>query len=284
MSESQAVVTTQNLELSPVRVTYKGRDLGATLGNVVLTTKYMKAPMYADQWGKTVADRAVSGLEISITTELAEVINKDNWKDLFHPAKLVGTGAKGMYFDNAVGRKDSADAGILLLHPLSLPDANLSRDHKFYKAIPSAESEITYGPDQQARLKCVWNVLPDDSVIPARFYFHGDPAIGLVAATAGSPVFTGTGNGTLTSVAVYSGVTQTETITVKCIAAPGAHQAIFEVSGSLSGILGNFSLPGSAGGSVNVVTPVISFTITDGTTDFAVNDQWTIPTVAANYI
>jgi hypothetical protein len=272
------------MELSPVRVKFGGVDLGGSLGNVVISTKFMKAPIMADQSGKTVRDRRVSGIEITLTTELAQIKDKDIWKVVFPHAKEVVSGPnKAMYFEGAIGDSDLAHAAELLLHPLSLADADLSGDHKFYKACASAESEITYGPEEQARLKIVWNILPDDSTVPDRFYFHGDPAVGLVPASAGAPIQSGTGNGTLTAVAVFNGATKTETITAKVIAVPGVDEAIFEVTGSVSGFLGNVSLPGTPLGSVNFVSGPIAFTLTDGSTDFVVNDQFTIATVASNY-
>lgn len=283
MSLSNAVVATSKMELSPVRVKFKGVDLGGSLGNVVISTKFLKAPIMADQSGKTVRDRRVSGIEITLTTELVQIKDKDIWKVVFPHAKEVVSGLNKMiYVEGAIGDSDLANAGELILHPLSLADADLSGDHKFFKACGSAESEITYGPEEQARLKIVWNILPDDTTVPDRFYIHGDPSIGLVSASAGAPVYSGTGNGALTAVAVFNGATKTETITVLCIAA-AANGGIFQVTGSVSGFLGNITLPGSPLGSANFISSVINFTLADGGTDFVVNDQFTIATVASNY-
>lgn len=283
MSLSNATVTTSKMELSPVRVTFNGVDLGGSLGNVVVTTKYNKANILADQSGNTVRDRRVSGIEVTVTTELVQVKDIDIWKVVFPNALKVTSGLnKALYVQGAIGESDLAKAGILILHPLSLPDADLSGDHKFYKACGSAESEITYGPEEQAKLKIVWNILPDDSVVPDRFYFHGDPSIGLVNAVAGTPSYTGTGNGAMTAVTAYSGATVTETITVTCIAA-AANGGIFQVVGSVSGFLGNVTLPGTPLGMANFLSSVLSFTLADGSTDFVVSDAFTIVMTAANY-
>ena len=74
---SYATVTTSNMELTPMRVTYNGVDLGGTLANVVISAKYAKSNILADQSGSTVRDRRVSGVEITVTTELSEIKNKD---------------------------------------------------------------------------------------------------------------------------------------------------------------------------------------------------------------
>jgi hypothetical protein len=85
----------------------------------------------------------------------------------------------GTYIDfkSAVGDGDLSNAGTLLLHPLSQPDAVLDFDWTFYKACASAESQVTYGPDKQVTLKAVWNILPDTSVTPAKFARHGDASL-----------------------------------------------------------------------------------------------------------
>lgn len=264
-----------------MRVKFDGVDLGGTLGNVVVSAEYTKADIKADQLGETVLDRRVSGLNIKITTELTEIKNKDLWKVVFPHLQLVdgGVGGKMVRAVSKVGESDLDLSKILLLHPLSLPDADLSGDYKFYKAVADAKSEITYSPSDQARLKIVWNIYPDMSVSPAQFFIHGDPSIGLTAASAGSPSFTGTGNGTMGSVSVFSGVSVTETITATCIHA-ASNAGLFAVSGSLSGPLGNATV----GVAFVAQSPqVIAFTIADGSTDFIVGDQFTVATTAANY-
>ena len=80
-------------------------------------------------------------------------------------------------FKSAVGDGDLSNAGSLLLHPLSQPDATLDFDWTFWKACASAESQITHGPDKQVTLKIVWNILPDTSVTPAKFARHGNASL-----------------------------------------------------------------------------------------------------------
>jgi hypothetical protein len=168
------------MELTPMRVTYAGLDLGGTMANVSIMAKYSKANIVADQSGTTVRDRRVNGLEITVTTELSEVQFKNNWKVVFPHATKLGTGNANLAaidFKDAIGDGDLSHAGLLVLHPLSKADSDLSSDYNFYKAVASAESTIVYGPSEQARLKIVWNILPDDSVTPNKFFRYGDPAV-----------------------------------------------------------------------------------------------------------
>lgn len=174
---SYAVVSTNNMELTPMRVTYNGVDLGGTLGNVLISMKYTKAEIKADQSGTTIRDRRVSGLEITVTTELAEVNNKDLWKVLFPHATEISTGTKAIDFKENMGDSDLANAHELKLHPLSRADATVAYDFTFFKATASAESEYNAGPTEQSKMKIVWNILPDDSVTPNKFMRFGDPAL-----------------------------------------------------------------------------------------------------------
>jgi hypothetical protein len=283
MPNSSAVVSTANMELTPVRVTYNGVDLGGTHGNVKVSIETSKAEIKADQSGETVRDRRISGLNIKIETALAEIRDINKWKVVFPNQPLLTTGGNSaMQFQNKIGASDLAAAKQLVLHPLSRADADLSGDILIYKAVADEKSEITYSPSGQALLKILWNVLPDTTTVPERFMFYGDPSIGLVAATAGSPAFTGTGDGTVTSVAVYNGFTATETITVKCVGDTTGND--FFVSGSVSGALGEFNVAALAGSLYNFVSDKISFTLTQGATQFVYGDEFTIATTASNNI
>lgn len=175
---STATVTTSNMELTPMRVKFGTSgsevDLGGTLGNVVISAKYSKSNILADQSGTTVRDRRVSGVEVSVTTELTEIQDKDIWKVVFPHASLTGTGTSGtINFNDNIGDSDLSNAKQLILHPLSKNDLDTSGDYTFFKAVASAESSITYSPTEQARLKIVWNVLPDESATPNKFFKYG---------------------------------------------------------------------------------------------------------------
>jgi hypothetical protein len=187
-----------NTMLSPCRVNFKGVDLGGTLGNVTVSFETEKSEIKMDQLGTGPIDRVVSKQTMKVAFEIAEIKNKDNWKAVFPHFHEITSGLnKAIYSDSQIGRRDQDDAGLMVLHPLALIDADKSGDHNFYKMISDGTSEIIYGPGEQVRLKFSGIVLPDFSVQPVRYYLHGDPAIGLIAAVAGSPVFTGTGGGSL---------------------------------------------------------------------------------------
>jgi hypothetical protein len=289
MSNSNAQINVLNIPLSPMRVKFNSVDVGGTTGDVTLSIKMKMSPIKVDQLGDSEIDDVVSGLHYSIKFVLAEVKNKDNWKIAFPSMKeIVNGGLKAIYSDAAIGDHLYPKAQQLLLHPLENVDADLSEDYLFYKASAQNASEVKYGPSKQTGLSVEFKVYPDTGTLPARYMFHGDPSIGLVAAIAGSPVAgANTGNGTLDTVSVTSGITKTETITATCVGSSGSGSE-FAVSGSVSGALGVVNLPAANGSQVTFLPAagspqVISFKLHQGTVQFVLNDSFTIPTTASNY-
>lgn len=280
-SLSFSTITPGNFELTPCRVNYKGVDLGATVGNVKVSIKEELAELKSDQLGKTIIDRRVSGFSCTVETSLAENQNKANWNVIFPAHKLVTnptTGFSNYYFDSAVGTSMADLAGPLILHPLSRPNTDLSGDVMVYLAAANGASEYEFGPDKQIAMKIHWDMYPDFTSSPPRFLLFGDPSIGVIPATAGSATAgTGnTGNGTVTGITVFSGVTDTEVVTLKCVTAGTGGN--FYVSGSVAGPLGLATVGQS------FTSSQIGFTINTGGTAFAVGDSFTIATTGANYV
>lgn len=286
MSASNSIITPPDIVLSPMRVTYNGVDLGGTEGGVTFSPKYDIADIMVDQYGKTKIDGVVSGEHFNVKFTLAETKNKSNWKVAFPHSKLVGSGGEGsesIYFDMQIGDKLSNHTAVLILHPLSAVDGDLSQDIMIYKAVALSASELKYGPDKQVGLAVEMEALPDTNVIPARFCLYGDPSIGIINASAGAavPGMSNVGNGTIGAIGVNNAKTETETVTVQCVGQTSGND--FSVTGSLSGPLGDLHLNAASGSLIHFVAPPISFTITQLGTQFAYGDVFTIPTTGANY-
>lgn len=288
MSVSTSNVNPLNIPLTPMRVTFNGVDLGGTTNQCAIHIEQHMVDMKVDQFGSSVIDKVVAGAKFSVKLVLAEVKNKANWKVAFPSLHQVGTGPYAIYADMQVGDHMLPKAAQLLLHPLENANSDLSEDYLFYKATAMQVSEVKYGPEHQTGLSVEFTVYPDTGTVPARYMLHGDPGIGLVAATAGSAVAgSNTGNGTVGTIAVYNGVTKTETITITVLDGGGSGNDI-KVSGSVSGILGVGHLAQSNGSTLSFIpaspTPqVISFVVTQGTVEFIAGDSFTIATTASNY-
>lgn len=283
MSASNSNLTPSDIVLTPMRVTLGGVDLGGTEGGVTVSPKYKIAPIKEDQAGDTELDGVVSGQAYTVKFILAETKLANHWKIAFPHAKLVGTYPnQSLYFDLQIGDKLSLHAQLMLLHPLSAVDGNLTQDLTFYKAVAMSATEIKYGPDKQTGLSVEMMILPDTGVIPFKFMIYGDPSIGIVNASAGAAVSgANTGNGVISSVGVSNASTETETITVQCVGASSGNN--FDVSGTVSGPLGGFHVAAAVSSTWNFVSNEITFTFTQGSIQSAFGDSYTIATVAANY-
>jgi hypothetical protein len=282
MSASNSVIGPGNFELSPCRVTFKGVDVGATLGNVVVKNKTSLAELKSDQLGTTFIDKRVSGHNFQIDTEFAEVKFKPNWKILFPMHKMVTQGSSTLFiFDSQIGFSQVSAAGLLNLHPLSLPNTDLSEDFNIYLAAAQGQADYEFSPTAQVKLKCTWDVYPDFSTPTPRFYYFGDPSTALVGASAAAAVAgTGnTGNGTVTNITAFSGYTKTEVVSMQCVT-PGSAGS-FYVSGTLSGALGLATVGLLFNGPAT--NPEIAFKLNNGSTPFAANDNFTIATTSSNY-
>jgi|GEM_PF-2453252 len=172
------VVTTSNLDIGPCQVLFNSVDLGATLKNVTIKFKYEKTPLMADQYGKTILDMAISGMDVTVETEIAETRDKSKFSAIF-PSALLGGTSPHQYIDfkDQTALRQLSLAQTLLLHPLV--DASSAHDNEwyFFKALPLEDSTYVFGPTEQAVLKVTWRILLDTSVTPARMFRAGDHSL-----------------------------------------------------------------------------------------------------------
>lgn len=277
----------QNLFLSSAILKYDGVDFGLVSG-VKLTNKELTTEGKSDQFGKAIINHFYVGQEIGLELEMDQYTVL-NMKKVFPNAKLItGVSSYKLAFGDGIGQQYYSLAKPLEILASSDDTSDYSHYYKLWKAVPIPEATVEMGPEKQVRIKFKFMVYPDVTQPVGMLYgFMGDPAAGtLVAASAGPAVAGGSnvGNGTVGSFVVSDTYTVTETWTATCIAAV-VNGGIFSVVGSVTGSRGNATV-GSAYKS-NSITPAnseIGFTIADGSTDFAVGDTFTIPTVAANYV
>lgn len=276
---SFATITTTNISISPVRVTYNSVDLGATEGDVTVSIELPNAEIKVSQYGDTLIDLVNKGAIVKAKFRLLEV-TPANLKNLYPAAFKVGS--TGLYVASNVGYKLSAYASALVLHPLEKADNDYSKDVKFFKAISMSPAEIPYSAENITGLDVEMLALPDFTPgAQARFAILGDPTVGLTNASAAAAVAGGgnTGNGTVGSITVYNATTLTETITLTCVD-EGANSGEFHVTGGDGRSLGIATVGVAFTADDNSIT----LTISDGATDFAEGDTFTIATTAANWI
>ena len=175
---SNPAINIPSMDIGPCNVKWNGTDLGGTLDNVVVNFKYMKANIMADQTGETVLDKAVSGVEVTVVTSIVQTRDKDILALIFPNADVVTVGPQVyLQWNNKVAVRDLPQAQQLVLHPLVEDDAVTDYDWNFYKAMSNEESSVTIGPGEQYKLSITWQIFPDTSVQPYRFFRYGDLTI-----------------------------------------------------------------------------------------------------------
>lgn len=293
MSATNPTVHVQNIVLAPMQVFANGVDLGGTEGGVTLSIKTDHADIMVDQFGKTVLDSRVLGHVHSMKFTIAETGDMTRWKTAFPHGKLVGTAPnQSFYFDLNIGDSMLARATTWTFHPISKIPSDHSEDINIFLGAAKSVSELKYDAAKQTGMTVELQVFPDTTSTPPRLMLYGDLANGAVNATAAAAVAGGgnVGNGTVTNPAPSNQYTKTETMTITCIGTGSAAHHVFTVSGSTSGILGEFSLADANTSTFNFVpagpnpSGYVAFTITQGATPFSLGDTWTIATVAANFV
>lgn len=174
-------VTVSDFDIGPCRVKYGSTDIGGTSGNVTIKFKYEKKELKADNYGSTLLDAAISGMECTIETEFLETRDKTYFALLFPSSAIAGSNPnKYIDFKDKTAIRQLALANTLELHPLVEDSTSKNHDWYFYKAIPWEDSSYTFGPAEQAKLKISWHVFLDTSVspaLPARMFRVGDQSL-----------------------------------------------------------------------------------------------------------
>lgn len=180
MGASAATVTVSNFDIGPCQVNWGSSpvDLGGTLKNVNIKFKYDKTPLKADQFGSSILDMAISGMECTVDTELTETRNRVTWSKVF-PSAILGGTSPHQYndFKDETALRQLSLSDKLMLHPLV--DASASHDQEwiFWKALPLEDSAYVFHSATQASLKVTWRILLDTSQSPARMFRVGDQSL-----------------------------------------------------------------------------------------------------------
>jgi hypothetical protein len=277
----------QSIFVSSAALLVDGVDVGLISG-VKISIKELTTPVNTDQLGKMVANHFYVGHEASGECTFDE-FTAIKMGYAFPQADLVNSGgAYKLSFGKQVGYDYLSLAKEFKIIPTSDDTTYAGRHFTFNKGVFMGEASVDYGPDKKLVFKAKMHFYPDTTEVAGQWIgYMGDPAAGtLVPASAGAAVAGGgnVGNGTVGSIGVNSSFTKTESWSLTCIHAV-ANGGIFSVVGSVTGARGNATV-GSSYVS-NVIAPAnseIGFTISDGATDFAVGDTFTIATTASNYV
>lgn len=276
----------QSIFVSAAALLVDGVNVGLVSG-VKVDVKEMTTTVHTDQLGKMDANDFYVGHMASGEITFDE-FTAAKMKYAFPQAEFVSSGgAAKLTFGKQIGSDYYSLAKEFQFLPTS-DDVNYAgRRFTFWKCVFIGEASVDYGPDKKLVFKAKFKAYPDVTQ-PSGLYvgYFGDAAAGsLVPAAAASAVAGGgnVGNGTVGSVFVSDVYTKTETWSLSCIHAV-ANGGLFTVTGSVTGARGVATVGSSyVSNSIVPANSEIGFVISDGATDFAIGDSFTIATTQANY-
>lgn len=165
----------QNLRIGPCSLTWKTQDLGFTMGGVKLTYERKMTQLKVDKYGDSEVDAALTGAGLKLAFKVAEPVA--SLIQRITPEGTNTSGALGQQVGFAAGEGASmrSTAGLLTLHPLSLPASNTSEDISVYLAYPSGNTELNYEVNNQRAYQIEMSALVDESYTPGRRLGHMGP-------------------------------------------------------------------------------------------------------------
>lgn len=153
-----------NVKLGTCKVFFNGVDLGLTIGGVELELTTNTRETKVDQFGDTAVNSIITGRTVKVTVPLAET-TLDNLVATMPGATLVvdKTTANKRRIDiqSGVGINLFDLAKELRLHPIALPDNDVSEDVYLPKAATGGNIKFAYKLDTERVFNVEFNCFPD---------------------------------------------------------------------------------------------------------------------------
>lgn len=148
------------IQLGPCSVTYKGSDLGHTIGGVTVTYTPDFYESKVDKFGSSVVEKFLVGERLMAETQLAE-FTLANLQAAINQSTLQGDDSVSV--GSTAGKKASANAGLLVLHPLAAGSGVRDYDVSIYKAVVTSELKIEHKTDGEKVLPVTFDGLIDEN-------------------------------------------------------------------------------------------------------------------------
>lgn len=149
------------IQLGVCSVNFKGVDLGYTIGGVTVVYTPDFHETSVDQLGTGVVEKFLVGERLKAKFNLAE-FTIANLLNAINQGSLQGDDAVSV--GSKAGKRASANAGLLVLHPINSPASDTRQfDVSIYKAFPTSELTIEHKNDGEKVLPVEMEGLIDDS-------------------------------------------------------------------------------------------------------------------------
>lgn len=137
------------IQLGPCSVTYKGTDLGHTIGGVTVTYTPDFHNTSVDKFGSSVVESFLVGEQLMAEFNLAE-FTLANLQVAINQSTLQGDDSVSV--GSTAGKKASANAGLLVLHPLAAGSGVRDYDVSIYKGVVTGELKLEHKTDGEKLL------------------------------------------------------------------------------------------------------------------------------------
>lgn len=164
-----------NLRIGPCRITWKGQDVGFTLGGATLTYERKLTDLTVDKYGDSPVDMALTSTTLKIVTKVAEPVANKIKQMMPEGTDVVSGGNEQVGFAAGEGATMRQYAGLLTLHPLSKSDTDYSEDVTIYLAVPSNNVELGYEVANQRAFTVEFSALVDEEYTAGRRLGHIGP-------------------------------------------------------------------------------------------------------------
>jgi hypothetical protein len=161
--------STQNVKIGVCKITFGGTDLGYTKGGVEVEVATETHQVTVDQFGNTPISEYIMGRTIKVTAPLAETTVEN--MAMIMPGTTVATGVATV--TTGVGTDLRGIAQELVLHPISLPEIDLSEDLVIPLAATAGAMTFAYKLDDERVFNVEFNGYPDET--GKLFKFGGAP-------------------------------------------------------------------------------------------------------------
>lgn len=153
---------TQNIRIGVVKAYFDGIDMGHTKGGVTISIEKNPVKLVVDQFGAAPVDYASNGEMVTVTLRLAETVLR-NWKKAVPTGDELGATDARMGVGRNAGFLYSSVAELLVLHPISIADADASEDIVLNKAVCVEDFEVDYTNEDQRIFEMKFTGLVDQT-------------------------------------------------------------------------------------------------------------------------
>ena len=152
---------TTNVKLGVCKILLGGENLGFTKGGVEVQVETESHVVAVDQLGSTPISEYITGRTCTVRVPMAET-TIDHLVAVMPGATKVGTTSPYADVETGVGTDLRNVAKVLRLHPISLPDADISEDFIVPLAATTGALSFAYKLDEERVFNVEFKAYADD--------------------------------------------------------------------------------------------------------------------------